>query len=226
MPSSSSIPVLPRLLWALGVRRYLLSYVHELGSCPLLPLLPALQCSFLTSCSQLLKPWAWCFLQRVYNFIGVGEHRLRSRKTHELTVCPGTVVPGDETPGWHHITKRVCPRAGPRTECPAARGQTDGTWPAHPTLTVASCLSRTDSKGLSNPAEVEALREKVYASLEAYCKHKYPEQPGRSALPLPTRPAPFGSAHSTRLALPTSPWWPRPPSSGRTPSVAPPAFAT
>ena len=36
-----------------------------------------------------------------------------------------------------------------------------------------------DSKGLSNPAEVEALREKVYASLEAYCKHKYPEQPGR-----------------------------------------------
>lgn len=40
-------------------------------------------------------------------------------------------------------------------------------------------LLSTDSKGLSNPAEVEALREKVYASLEAYCKHKYPEQPGR-----------------------------------------------
>ena len=40
-------------------------------------------------------------------------------------------------------------------------------------------LPLTDSKGLSNPAEVEALREKVYASLEAYCKHKYPEQPGR-----------------------------------------------
>lgn len=37
----------------------------------------------------------------------------------------------------------------------------------------------TDSKGLSNPSEVEALREKVYASLEAYCKQKYPEQPGR-----------------------------------------------
>lgn len=36
-----------------------------------------------------------------------------------------------------------------------------------------------DSKGLSNPGEVEALREKVYASLEAYCKHKYPDQPGR-----------------------------------------------
>lgn len=40
-------------------------------------------------------------------------------------------------------------------------------------------LLPADSKGLSNPAEVEALREKVYASLEAYCKHKYPEQPGR-----------------------------------------------
>lgn len=40
------------------------------------------------------------------------------------------------------------------------------------------CVS-TDSKGLSNPSEVEALREKVYASLEAYCKQKYPEQPGR-----------------------------------------------
>lgn len=40
------------------------------------------------------------------------------------------------------------------------------------------CVS-ADSKGLSNPGEVEALREKVYASLEAYCKQKYPEQPGR-----------------------------------------------
>lgn len=36
-----------------------------------------------------------------------------------------------------------------------------------------------DAKGLSHPAEVEALREKVYASLETYCKHKYPEQQGR-----------------------------------------------
>ncbi len=41
------------------------------------------------------------------------------------------------------------------------------------------CCVSTDSKGLSNPSEVEALREKVYASLEAYCKQKYPEQPGR-----------------------------------------------
>lgn len=46
-----------------------------------------------------------------------------------------------------------------------------------------------DSKGLSNPAEVEALREKVYASLEAYCKHKYPEQPGRFAKLLLRLPA-------------------------------------
>ncbi|MEE6505135.1 hypothetical protein FKM82_005451 [Ascaphus truei] len=43
----------------------------------------------------------------------------------------------------------------------------------------AIVLFNPDSKGLSNPSEVEALREKVYASLEAYCKHKYPEQPGR-----------------------------------------------
>ncbi|KFV41773.1 Retinoic acid receptor RXR-alpha, partial [Tyto alba] len=43
----------------------------------------------------------------------------------------------------------------------------------------AIVLFNPDSKGLSNPAEVEALREKVYASLEAYCKHKYPDQPGR-----------------------------------------------
>lgn len=36
-----------------------------------------------------------------------------------------------------------------------------------------------DAKGLSNPADVEALREKVYASLESYTKQKYPNQPGR-----------------------------------------------
>lgn len=36
-----------------------------------------------------------------------------------------------------------------------------------------------DAKGLSNPPEVEALREKVYASLESYTKQKYPDQPGR-----------------------------------------------
>lgn len=39
--------------------------------------------------------------------------------------------------------------------------------------------SSADAKGLSNPSEVETLREKVYATLEAYTKQKYPEQPGR-----------------------------------------------
>uniref|UniRef100_A0A8B9LQQ8 Retinoic acid receptor RXR n=2 Tax=Astyanax mexicanus TaxID=7994 RepID=A0A8B9LQQ8_ASTMX len=54
------------------------------------------------------------------------------------------------------------------------------------------CLMKSlliDSKGLSNPGEVEALREKVYASLEAYCKQKYPEQPGRFAKLLLRLPA-------------------------------------
>ncbi|PKU37695.1 retinoic acid receptor rxr- hypothetical protein [Limosa lapponica baueri] len=57
---------------------------------------------------------------------------------------------------------------------------------------AAQCKSKPpswDSKGLSNPAEVEALREKVYASLEAYCKHKYPDQPGRFAKLLLRLPA-------------------------------------
>lgn len=40
-------------------------------------------------------------------------------------------------------------------------------------------VSVSDAKGLSNPPEVEALREKVYASLESYTKQKYPDQPGR-----------------------------------------------
>lgn len=42
-------------------------------------------------------------------------------------------------------------------------------------------LLSADAKGLSNPSEVETLREKVYATLEAYTKQKYPEQPGRWA---------------------------------------------
>ncbi|KAM9428454.1 retinoic acid receptor RXR-gamma-A-like isoform 2-T2 [Salvelinus alpinus] len=45
------------------------------------------------------------------------------------------------------------------------------------------------AKGLSNPTEVEALREKVYASLESYTKHRYPEQPGRFAKLLLRLPA-------------------------------------
>ncbi|XP_051964270.1 retinoic acid receptor RXR-alpha-B isoform X1 [Xyrauchen texanus] len=53
----------------------------------------------------------------------------------------------------------------------------------------AIVLFNPDSKGLSNPAEVEALRERVYASLEAYCKQKYPDQPGRFAKLLLRLPA-------------------------------------
>lgn len=43
------------------------------------------------------------------------------------------------------------------------------------------CTFPADAKGLSNSSEVEVLREKVYASLEAYCKQRYPEQQGRWA---------------------------------------------
>ncbi|KAG7283647.1 hypothetical protein CRUP_020420 [Coryphaenoides rupestris] len=43
--------------------------------------------------------------------------------------------------------------------------------------------------GLSNPPEVEGLREKVYASLESYTKQKYPDQPGRFAKLLLRLPA-------------------------------------
>uniref|UniRef100_A0A3Q1HTY3 Retinoic acid receptor RXR n=1 Tax=Anabas testudineus TaxID=64144 RepID=A0A3Q1HTY3_ANATE len=44
----------------------------------------------------------------------------------------------------------------------------------------AIVLFNPDAKGLSNTSEVELLREKVYASLEAYCKQRYPEQQGSS----------------------------------------------
>ncbi|XP_036891208.1 retinoic acid receptor RXR-gamma isoform X2 [Sturnira hondurensis] len=53
----------------------------------------------------------------------------------------------------------------------------------------AIVLFNPDAKGLSNPSEVEALREKVYATLEAYTKQKYPEQPGRFAKLLLRLPA-------------------------------------
>ncbi|XP_048375933.1 retinoic acid receptor RXR-beta-A isoform X2 [Stegostoma tigrinum] len=53
----------------------------------------------------------------------------------------------------------------------------------------AIILFNPDAKGLSNPAEVEILREKVYASLESYCKQKYPEQLGRFAKLLLRLPA-------------------------------------
>ncbi|XP_077188382.1 retinoic acid receptor RXR-gamma isoform X1 [Paroedura picta] len=53
----------------------------------------------------------------------------------------------------------------------------------------AIVLFNPDAKGLSSPAEVEMLREKVYAALEAYTKQKYPEQPGRFAKLLLRLPA-------------------------------------
>ncbi|KAL7397203.1 hypothetical protein ABVT39_018399 [Epinephelus coioides] len=53
----------------------------------------------------------------------------------------------------------------------------------------AIVLFNPDAKGLSNPPEVEGLREKVYASLESYTKQKYPDQPGRFAKLLLRLPA-------------------------------------
>lgn len=46
-----------------------------------------------------------------------------------------------------------------------------------------------DAKGLSAVSEVEQLREKVYASLEEYCKTRYPDEPGRFAKLLLRLPA-------------------------------------
>uniref|UniRef100_A0A8C5D2K3 Retinoic acid receptor RXR n=1 Tax=Gouania willdenowi TaxID=441366 RepID=A0A8C5D2K3_GOUWI len=53
----------------------------------------------------------------------------------------------------------------------------------------AIVLFNPDAKGLSNPVEVEGLREKVYASLESYTKQRYPDQPGRFAKLLLRLPA-------------------------------------
>lgn len=50
-------------------------------------------------------------------------------------------------------------------------------------------LCPADAKGLSATQEVESLREKVYASLEEYCKTHYPEEPGRFAKLLLRLPA-------------------------------------
>lgn len=51
--------------------------------------------------------------------------------------------------------------------------------PYLPSSPCSPSFAFPDAKGLSNPGEVEVLREKVYASLETYCKQKYPEQQGR-----------------------------------------------
>ncbi|XP_072547052.1 retinoic acid receptor RXR-gamma-A [Salminus brasiliensis] len=53
----------------------------------------------------------------------------------------------------------------------------------------AIVLFNPDAKGLSSSSDVEALREKVYASLESYTKHRYPQQPGRFAKLLLRLPA-------------------------------------
>lgn len=47
----------------------------------------------------------------------------------------------------------------------------------------------TDSKSLNAVQEVENLREKVYASLEEYCRLQYPDEPGRFAKLLLRLPA-------------------------------------
>ncbi|MEE6496192.1 hypothetical protein FKM82_002258 [Ascaphus truei] len=53
----------------------------------------------------------------------------------------------------------------------------------------AIVLFNPDAKGLSNSVEVEAMREKVYATLESYTKQRYPDQPGRFAKLLLRLPA-------------------------------------
>ncbi|TRY93850.1 hypothetical protein DNTS_023769 [Danionella cerebrum] len=52
--------------------------------------------------------------------------------------------------------------------------------------TELGCLH---AKGLTSSSEVELLRERVYASLETYCKQKYPDQQGRFAKLLLRLPA-------------------------------------
>lgn len=53
----------------------------------------------------------------------------------------------------------------------------------------AIVLFNPDAKGLTAIQEVEQLREKVYASLEEYCKTRYPDEPGRFAKLLLRLPA-------------------------------------
>lgn len=46
-----------------------------------------------------------------------------------------------------------------------------------------------DAKGLQAMAQVESLREKVYVTLEEYCRCQYPDEPGRFAKLLLRLPA-------------------------------------
>ncbi|XP_013412671.1 retinoic acid receptor RXR isoform X4 [Lingula anatina] len=53
----------------------------------------------------------------------------------------------------------------------------------------AIILFNPDAKGLTSVSQVEQLREKVYASLEEYCRTQYPDEPGRFAKLLLRLPA-------------------------------------
>ncbi|XP_071820865.1 retinoic acid receptor RXR-alpha-B-like isoform X3 [Apostichopus japonicus] len=53
----------------------------------------------------------------------------------------------------------------------------------------AIVLFNPDAKNLTSVQKVEELREKVYASLEEYCRTQYPEEPGRFAKLLLRLPA-------------------------------------
>lgn len=53
---------------------------------------------------------------------------------------------------------------------------------------VWHCM-HADSKGLQMTAHVESLREKVYVTLEEYCRRQYPDDPGRFAKLLLRLPA-------------------------------------
>ncbi len=46
-----------------------------------------------------------------------------------------------------------------------------------------------EAKSLKSVQQVETLREKLYSVLEEYCKHSYPDQPGRFAKLLLRLPA-------------------------------------
>lgn len=58
----------------------------------------------------------------------------------------------------------------------------------HPVDTWSVCVC-VDVKGLQMSAQVESLREKVYASLEEYCRVHYSSEPGRFARLLLRLPA-------------------------------------
>nr|QJG66094.1 retinoid X receptor [Megathiris detruncata] len=53
----------------------------------------------------------------------------------------------------------------------------------------AIVLFNPDAKNLQSVPEVEQLREKVYATLEEYCRNQYPDEPGRFAKLLLRLPA-------------------------------------